>query len=54
MEEDCGGGDFLFKYYSPAQGLPPPVASLRVEGQQDLAPVLLETMQRKTGLGNTL
>ena len=43
----------MLNYYLPAQGLPPPAASLWVEGQQDLAPELLETMQRKTGLGNT-
>ena len=54
LKQDCGGGDFFLNYYSPAQGLQTPAASLRVEGQQNLAPELLETMQRKTGLGNTL
>ena len=54
-EKDDGGGDlFCWNFYSPAEGLPPPAASLRVGRQQDLAREELETVQRMTGLEDTL
>ena len=40
-------------YYSQAHGVPPPAASLRVGGQQDLETEELETMKRITGLEET-
>ena len=46
---------FFSNYYSPPQGLPPPAASLRLgRGQEDLAPEELKTMERKTGLEETI